>query len=109
MSSKLTDPISDVRSPSQQVVEAVAAATDSDPTEIGPLYHAIDPDALDHLFEATRSGEREDGYVQFSLAGCEVVVHGDGAVEVADEETGVESPSSDGASPRKPNSDGTRR
>ena len=68
--------------PSERVVAAVAAATDRDPTDVGPLYHAIDPDALDRLFETTRRATRGVGRVEFSIAGCDVVVHGGGEVEV---------------------------
>lgn len=36
-------------SPSTAVIEAVAAATNHDPTDMSPLYDHIDPDALDLL------------------------------------------------------------
>ena len=38
---------------SQAVVENLAAAEDVDPTELEPpLYHVVDPDALDSLVES---------------------------------------------------------
>lgn len=69
-------------STSERVIDAVAEATDSDPTDVGPLYHVVDPDALDRLFSPTRRGGRTEGYVQFAFGGCDVVVRGDGEVEV---------------------------
>jgi hypothetical protein len=69
---------------SQRVITAVAEATDNDPTEVGPLYHVIDPDALDRLFAATATNGRSHGRVEFSFGGCEVVVHGNGAVDVTE-------------------------
>ncbi|MFC4549492.1 MULTISPECIES: HalOD1 output domain-containing protein [Halorussus] len=81
--------VADEATPSERVVAAVAAATNRDQTDVGPLYHAIDPDALDRLFETTRQATRGVGRVEFSIAGCDVVVHGDGAVEV--ERTDVDS------------------
>lgn len=74
------------RSTSQRVVEAVAETTGQDPTEVGPLYHAIDPDALDRLFAPTPGNGRTGGYVEFSFAGCDVVVRGNGEVEVTERE-----------------------
>lgn len=71
---------------SQRVVAKVAAATDTDPLELDPLYRSIDPDALDSLFSGDTAVPREtEGFVQFSTSGCEVVVRADGAVEVTPE------------------------
>ncbi|UPV99621.1 hypothetical protein M0R88_13990 [Halorussus gelatinilyticus] len=72
------------QSVSQRVITAVAEETGKEPTEVGPLYHVIDPDALDRLFSATRGGSRSQGYVEFTFAGCEVVVSGGGDVEVSE-------------------------
>ena len=69
---------------SQLVIDAVADETDNDPTEVGPLYHVIDPDALDRLFSATGTGTRNRGQVEFTFAGCDVVVRCDGDVEVTE-------------------------
>ena len=66
--------------PSIRVVETVADALDADPTELGPLYEAVDPDALDALFE---SPERfTGGCVTFAFEGCTVTVDADGWVAV---------------------------
>ncbi|NHN58333.1 MULTISPECIES: HalOD1 output domain-containing protein [Halorussus] len=69
---------------SQRVIDAVAEATGRDPTDVGPLYHVIDPDALDRLFAATGAGGRNGGHVEFAFAGCDVVVRGSGSVEVTE-------------------------
>lgn len=69
--------------PSTAVVETVAIATDREPMALGPLYDAIDPDALDTL---VRSGGTDptDGIasVTFALDGHEVTVRRDGTVVV---------------------------
>lgn len=68
---------------SERVVTAVATARDEDPLELPPLYDVIDPDALDQLFDHGIEGGRSGpGRVIFILAGCEVIVHSDGEVEV---------------------------
>ncbi|WP_435179179.1 HalOD1 output domain-containing protein [Halorussus sp. AFM4] len=75
---------------SQRVIDAVAEETDSDATEVGPLYHVIDPDALDRLFSATGAGARNRGRVEFAFAGCDVVVRGSGDVEVTERSVATE-------------------
>ena len=63
------------RSATVAVIEAVAGAERAGPTELPPLYEAIDPDALDSLFE-NRDGRstRGDRRVEFAYAGYDVVV-----------------------------------
>lgn len=78
------------RSTSQRVITAVAEETGNDLTEVGPLYHVIDPDALDRLFAATHGNSRSQGYIKFTFAGCNVVVHGSGEVEVTEQELATE-------------------
>lgn len=80
--SQTVSPTTSEADTSERVIDAVADATDSDPTEVGPLYHAVDPDALDRLFAPTHGGASRAGHVQFTFGGCEVVVHGDGEIEV---------------------------
>lgn len=72
------DRVSDV------VIEAVAAVRDEDPTLLDPpLYEAVEPDALDHIFEAwARDPSVPDGQVAFTMANCRVVVHSTGTVTV---------------------------
>lgn len=68
---------------SNEVVLAVARATNSDPTELDPLYEVVDPDALDQLFQPQFNGtERRGGRVMFSIDGCEVTVHANGDIDV---------------------------
>ncbi|MFC4543785.1 HalOD1 output domain-containing protein [Halosolutus amylolyticus] len=72
------------RTPSEAVIDAVATASETDAIELadefGPLYDAIDPSALDALFD------REDaiGTVRFRYAGYQIVVDHDGRIELAD-------------------------
>lgn len=61
------------------VVEAVAVATDSEPTELPPLAYTIDPDALNALLDSTSDA---DVQVSFSYAGVEVRANGDGTGQV---------------------------
>lgn len=42
---------------SQQVIMAVAKATDQDPLELPALFHTIEPDALNTLIETMDKGE----------------------------------------------------
>lgn len=67
--------------PSICVVETVADALETDPTELGPLYEAVDPDALDRLFEAPH--RFASGRVTFRFEGCNVTVDADGWVVVS--------------------------
>ena len=70
------------------VVTAVAEVLDRDPATIGPLYDAIDPDALDRLFASTNTTARKGaGQVMFSVEGCEVTVYANGRLEVVDPDT----------------------
>lgn len=88
MSQSVREDTFEVDPPSQRVIEAVAETTGNDPIEVGPLYHVIDPDALDRLFAPTDQCVRE-GYVEFAFAGCDVVVRGGGEVEVSKREPGA--------------------
>ncbi|WP_339104126.1 HalOD1 output domain-containing protein [Haloterrigena salinisoli] len=75
------------KAPTLAVIEAVASASEADPTSLPPLYDAIDPDALDATFESTASQPGETRRVSFSYGGFDVAV-GDGpGVTVTLEET----------------------
>ncbi|WP_436910534.1 HalOD1 output domain-containing protein [Halosimplex marinum] len=72
--------------PSRAVVQSVAAATNRAVDDLDPLYGAVDPDALDALFD--RGGRAT---VSFRYAGCDVtvtqlhvVVRSDGAAAPSD-------------------------
>ena len=76
------------RSPSLDVIEAVADAEGVSPEELcppeyEPLHEVVDPQALDELFAPTRRGrQRTPGTVTFTFCGYEVTVSGDGTVEL---------------------------
>ncbi|MFB1062412.1 HalOD1 output domain-containing protein [Natrinema sp. H-ect4] len=61
-----------IKTPTNAVIEAVAEATDSDPLDLPPLYEAVDPDALNTLFDSSETS----GQVSFPYAGFEVTVRG---------------------------------
>ena len=62
---------------SLSVVEALADSLDTDPVELEPLYHAVDPEALDQLFQKDTPASAR---VEFTYGGHTVEVRGDGAV-----------------------------
>ncbi|WP_164471144.1 HalOD1 output domain-containing protein [Halorubrum sp. CSM-61] len=67
--------------PSVRVVESVADALETAPEELGPLYEAIDPDALDRLFESPH--RFASGRVTFAFEGRTVTVDADGRIDVS--------------------------
>lgn len=80
----------------ERIVEATTDVAGTDALDLPPLYDAVDPDALEALYD--RDGV--DGpEVAFSYADCGVTVHGDGSVSVTPEPIGAgESAVVDGAS-----------
>lgn len=73
------------QSTSMTVVETVANAEGVEPTELRPLYSAIDPDALDSLFEGSADEEPSFlGQVQFQYHGYEVCIDESGRVTLFD-------------------------
>lgn len=70
------------RDPSEAIVAAVAEREDAHPTEVPPLYHAIDPDALDRLFDGRRRGR-----VTFEYAGYEITVRGPDRISIRESRT----------------------
>lgn len=76
--------ISESRSVSEGVVEAVSEAEDVDPISLTPLYEVIDPDALDKLFASTPTDNQRGGTITFSYSGYEVTVASDGHISVAE-------------------------
>lgn len=83
---------------STTVIEAVGAATETDPTQMDPLYEVLEPSALDALFRPqSDAAPRMSGQVLFSLDGHDVAVHSCGSIivdasgkERGGENTGVE-------------------
>jgi hypothetical protein len=70
---------------SMRVVDEVADAKDVPVEDLSPLYHAIEPDALDKLF-STAEDVSSLAQVRFQYEGCTVVVSGDGTVETVPDE-----------------------
>ena len=68
-------------SPSICVVETVADALGTEPNDLRPLYEAVDPGALDALFEPPH--QFTGGRVTFAFEGCTVTVDADGQVAVS--------------------------
>lgn len=68
--------------PSTAVIESVSERTATDPVDLPPLYESIDPDALNALFETTASGTVRRGRIEFTYAGCSVVVSSSDGITV---------------------------
>lgn len=56
------------------VVHAIATHRNVDPVDLPPLYEWIDPDAIDALFEPTRTGGPRRGRLEFDYDGQTVAV-----------------------------------
>ncbi|TKR27961.1 HalOD1 output domain-containing protein [Natronomonas salsuginis] len=69
---------------SLRVVEAVATFYEVESTDIDPLYSVIDSDALDALFDPSRTGRRLKGVVTFQYENVAVSVNGDGTIRLSD-------------------------
>ncbi|APW98972.1 hypothetical protein CHINAEXTREME_14845 [Halobiforma lacisalsi AJ5] len=73
--------------PSQAIIEAIAAQEGVDPTEMEPpeyepLYSVVNPEALDSLFRTSHATGQRNAVVALEYEGYDVVVHGDGRVDV---------------------------
>lgn len=64
------------------MVTAVADTLGTDPLDLDPLYHVIDPDALNRLFQRSTGIPQPNGRVIFTMADCTVVVHSTGEIDV---------------------------
>lgn len=72
--------IAEEASASEEVLEAIAAAEDTDPIGLAPpLYSAVDPEALDAL---ARSMEDRSAWIEFVYQGYLVTVDGSGGVRL---------------------------
>lgn len=67
---------------SERVIDAVSEATGVGPLELDPLYNVIDPDALNAIFSPVNGPQPTDAELRFTMEGCEVLVEGDGNVDV---------------------------
>ena len=69
----LTYDIDSSELPSEAVVRAVAALTNSSPLELNPLYDAIDPEHLDTTFERA-SENTASTTMTFTYSNCTITV-----------------------------------
>lgn len=76
-SNEETTAVGDNRPPSETVVQMIADAEDAAPIDLSPLYGAIDPNALDALFQG-----RAFESVMFNYGGSTVMVQRNGEVTV---------------------------
>lgn len=82
---------SDAEQPlSEAVLTAIASEAELDTLELadefGPLYDAIDPSALDSLFQSTTGTAQPAGCVTFDYADYRVTVDQTGRVVLADQD-----------------------
>jgi len=68
----------DERPASIAVTEALASIRHCDPIELEPLYHSIDPEALDAIVDSGDSDLR----ATFRIDGFEITVTGHGRLEI---------------------------
>lgn len=69
---------------STTVTNAVMEAADAAGTDLPPIQHSVDLDAIDALFTLDGAEPSTDGHVTFTHAGFEVTVHSTGLVTVFD-------------------------
>lgn len=83
----LTYSVDTNESPSDAIVRAVSAQTGRDILDIEPLYHVIDPNHVDGIFEKL-GGDAGMTEISFEYSGCLVTVtHGEIHVEEMTETT----------------------
>jgi hypothetical protein len=72
--------MADTYTVSERVIHAVADREDISPLDIStPLFDAVDPDALDRLYDDGRAGVT----TQFQYSGYLVTVGGSGRIELS--------------------------
>lgn len=64
--------------PSHRIIESLAERTGRAIDELPQLYHVIDPEALDRLFESSLL----DGHLSFEYADHVVTVYADGRIDI---------------------------
>lgn len=68
---------------SAAVIRAVAIVTNTSPTDFDPLFEAVDPDALNRLFNGASGDSPSDtSWVSFQFNDCKVQVYATGAIEI---------------------------
>lgn len=79
-----------IEEPSEVAVTAVAAISGRKQDDLDPLYYAVDPDALDSLFQPTaRGNHRGDVEVSFTYHGFDVSVRSYGIIEITEHRDGT--------------------
>lgn len=69
--------------PSTTIVNAVAAIAGCKQDDLDPLYHVVEPDALDSIFQPTVRGDHNgDVEISFTYHGFDVTVKSYGIVEI---------------------------
>lgn len=71
------------RSPIEAVIDAVAAASDVDSTELPAIYDAVDPDAIETLVAHEETGMAET-FLHFRIDSWNVFLRSDGRIRVCD-------------------------
>lgn len=66
--------ITEGEQPSEVVVRAVSAVTNTPPLELDPLYGVVDPGALDTIFRMREGSPDAEMTFRFDFNGCEVVL-----------------------------------
>ncbi len=70
--------------PVQKIIDALATAEGVDATDLPPLYDAVDPDALNQLFQRHNGETDTEALLSFSVDSWNVFVRADGLIRVCD-------------------------
>lgn len=68
----------DAESVTAAIIDAVAAASNSSPTELEPLFDTVDPDALDQIFETAPRSVLAGPIVEFPYQGMVIQISATG-------------------------------
>lgn len=69
-----------------EIAETVAGEVGRDPTSLPPLHDYVDTDALNSLFESTKTSDRRQGRIEFTYDEHVVTVTFDGDYEISVDE-----------------------
>ena len=72
------------RTVTDAITAALAEAMEAEATDIGPLYEAIDLDAVAHLFNRHDGADDEEVTLCFTFDHWNVFVHSNGQIQVCD-------------------------
>lgn len=66
------------------IAEEIAEREGCDPLELSPpMYSAVDPDAVDALFDSFDASQ-SDGRIEFTYLGYEISIHSDHTIDVSE-------------------------